>query len=271
MEDRTRAHLENQLRLLREDMLGELRSDMQIALGIKKRGRRTATVLGALSLVDASFHTRFNPDGHESILVHCRRGLERLYTLAEKDKRDYLKSNPGFLKHQSFGAFYCNKELLTFGFIWKDESGLLRSPPVVEIQMIGADALCKVLNTFLENKPLYFALVDTSVFAYEPVLRRPKNIKELPLDTCLLNLSGADQIEFKPRPGIQNVIDELTARLGRNWRKISNHTVDKDQLRSIVDALSRPVSTILGPPGKRYPSYVIVGLEEFRSRAHTCL
>lgn len=71
MKDRARTHLDNQFRLLREDMLGELRSDIQIALGIKKRGRQTATVLSKLSFAGVEFETNRNADGRVSILLHC--------------------------------------------------------------------------------------------------------------------------------------------------------------------------------------------------------
>ncbi|MBE3041236.1 hypothetical protein IMZ48_01340 [Candidatus Bathyarchaeota archaeon] len=253
IEDRTSAHVENQFRLLREDMLGELRSDIQIALGIKKRGRRSATILGKLSLVNVDFRTRFNSEGRVSVLLHCGTGLEPFSALPEKGRKAYLSSNPRFLKHQSFGAFFYNNELLTFGFICKDgrdETNLLQSPPVVEIQMPDVDALRKVLGPLLQNKLLNFALVDTAVFAYEPVLKRLKNIKELPLDACLSNPSGADHVEFQPRPGMQHTITKLKGRVGESSCKISRHPVDNDQLRSIIGALSRPVSAILGPPGK---------------------
>ena len=254
MEDRTRAHLENQFRLLREDMLAELRNDIQLALGIKKRGRRTATVLSQLSFAAIDFQTRYNPEGRVSLLLQCKKGLERISGLSEKDRKSFLASsaNSKFLKHQSFGAFFSDKELLGFGFIFRsrDDTNLLMKTPIVEIQMPDVDALRKVLESLLQGRPLDFALVDTAVFAYEPVLTRLKSIKELPLDTCLLNPSGADEVEFQPKPGVQRLIDELEPRLDRTGCTIDNHSVDKDQLQSIIDALSHSVSAIIGPPGK---------------------
>ena len=254
MVDRARAHLENQFRLLREDMLGELRNDIQLALGIKKRGRRTATVLGKLSFDAIDFQTRSNADGRVSLLLQCEKGLESFSRLSAKDKKSFLASNASskFLKHQSFGAFCCDKELLAFGFIFRsrDDTNLLMKIPVVEIQMPDVDALRKVLESLLQGRPLDFALVDTAVFAYEPVLTRLKSIKELPLDTCLLNPSSAGEIEFQPKPEIQCLIEKLKLGLGKTGCSIGKHPVDKDQLQSIIDALSRSVSAILGPPGK---------------------
>lgn len=254
MEDRARAHLENQFRLLREDMLGELRNDIQLALGIKKRGRRTATVLSKLSFATIDFQTRFNADGRVSLLLHCDKGLERISSLSDTARKEFFasKANARFLKHQSFGAFCCDKELLSFGFIFRDrnETNLLLKPPVVEVQMPDVDSLCKVLDALQQGKPLDFALVDTAVFAYEPVLTRLKSIKELPLDVCLLNPSGAGEIEFQPKSGIQRLIEKLEPCLDKTGCTIDKHPVDKDQLQSIIDALSRPVSAILGPPGK---------------------
>ncbi|SPO07334.1 related to ECM32 - DNA dependent ATPase/DNA helicase B [Cephalotrichum gorgonifer] len=260
VDERAKAHLENQFRLLREDMLGELRSDIQIALGIKKRGRRTATVLGGISVIGVDFQTKFNADGRVSILVHCAKGLERLSGLSEHSRKAFLSSQPGFLKHQSFGAFCCGKELLAFGFIWKDEAKLLRTPPVVEIQIPDIDALRKVLGALFQSKPLDFALVDTAVFAYEPVLKRLKCIKELPLDICLLDPSRADAVKFEPKPGIQSLIEDLKAQGSKEGCKIVGQPVDGDQVRSIVDALRLPVSAILGPPGtgKSYVGALIV-------------
>lgn len=260
MEDRARAHIENQFRLLREDMLGELRNDIQLALGIKKKGRRTAMVLSELSFAAIDFQTRSNTDGRVSLLLHCEKGLERISGLSEKARKAFFASNTRFLKHQSFGAFCCGNELLSFGFIFRDrnEENLLLKPPVVEIQMQDAHALHKVLDALLQRKPLAFALVDTAVFAYEPVLTRLKCIKELPLDICLLNPSGAGEIEFQPKPGIQRLIEGLKPCLDKTGCTIDKHPVDKDQLQSVIDALCRPVSAILGPPGKY-----------FRTSAHT--
>ena len=254
-EDRVKEHLDNQFRLLREDMLGEIRSDIQIALKVKKSGRRTATVLSGLSLFDINFRTRFNSDGRVSVLVRCKKGLEKFSALPEKRRKDFLNANPGFLKHQSFGAFCCNEELLAFGFVWKEEEMLLRTWPVIEIQVPDGDALRKVLGALLQHKPLDFALVDTAIFAYEPVLRRLKSIMELPLDTCLLNPAGADELEFQPKPGIQRAVDDLKSYIGNPGTTCTIHKkpVDDDQIQSIINALSRPVSTILGPPGRLSP------------------
>lgn len=157
------------------------------------------------------------------------------------------------MKHQSFGAFCCEKELLAFGFIYKDETKLLRNPPVVEIQMPDVSALQKVLSALLQPRPLDFAIVDTAIFAYEPVLKRLKSIKELPLDDCLLNSSDVNEIKFEPTSSIQRLVKELDSCLGQGGSAICEHPVDDHQIRSIINALTQPVSAILGPPGRFTP------------------
>lgn len=124
-EDRTMTHLDNQSRLLREDMLGELRNDLQVALG-KKRGRSTGSSLGDLSIAG------LNMEGDDLCLaLYCGIGLEKITSLNPTDRKKFLKKSTEFLKHQSFGPLLSDKDIYGFAHVSRNIDLLVRDPPVV--------------------------------------------------------------------------------------------------------------------------------------------
>ena len=87
-EHRVAMHLDNHFRLLREDMLAELRNDLQIARG-QKKGRRSALVLRNLSAVGISCgdEKRWKPC---ALAVQCGSGLEQLTALSPSQRKEFL-------------------------------------------------------------------------------------------------------------------------------------------------------------------------------------
>jgi hypothetical protein len=75
------VHLDSQFRLLREDMLGELRNGLQVALG-KKKGRSLGISLGNLSI--AGLHME---EDEPCLAVHCGSGLEKMTRLDASGRR----------------------------------------------------------------------------------------------------------------------------------------------------------------------------------------
>ncbi|PKS09397.1 hypothetical protein jhhlp_004012 [Lomentospora prolificans] len=263
IKDRPRAHLDNQFRLLREDMLDVLKHDIQVATGVKKWGRKQPLVLGGLKLVHIHLRTSFNPSARVSLIVACTTGLEKLTTMPIAERKKFLKGQYGFLKHQSFGAFCKKKEPFAFGFVWRDEDKLAAARPLVEIQISHTEALGEVVKGLASREPIDFISVDTPMFAYEPVLEQLKDIKELPLEESLLDVAAATSTDFKPKKDVSALIE----RLKHGGDCIGSHSVDKAQLDSLIAAFSQAVSLIQGPPGTG-KSYVGALFVKFAVRAN---
>jgi len=262
MEDRARAHLDNQFRLLREDMLDELRHDIQVATGVKKRGRKTPVVLGELRLEDILLRTKFNTNARVSLIVSCKTGLESLTKLPVKQRKKFLQNQPRLLKHQSFGVFCKGQEPFAFGFLWRDEDRLAEAKPIIEIQMSHINGFQRVLEAFYSQDAINFISVDTPIFAYEPVLEQLKGIKELPLEEYLLDPSSANFQSSKPNKGMEKALSLFEKYTDAAGITLMGHPVDRAQVRSLIAALKQPLCVIQGPPGtgKSYVGALFVKL-----------
>jgi hypothetical protein len=124
---RTTSHLDNQFRLLREDMLCETREEFQIACGKRKKAR-TITMLQKLSLLEVFFATgrRQHPCG---MVISCLAGLEALMRLGPDDRKILLKRDKGYLRHQSFGCLLRDQEIVSFATVDRQVDFLLEDPP----------------------------------------------------------------------------------------------------------------------------------------------
>ncbi|KAI3396201.1 hypothetical protein diail_339 [Diaporthe ilicicola] len=248
--ERTAFHLDNIFRLTREDLLGELRSDWQIAQG-RKSGRRSALTLRKLSPI-------FLELGDEkarkkcSLALQCGAGLEELGKKQAGSRKKWLEDNKSYLRHQAFGALYRGQEIFDFAFLDRDINGLLESPPVVILQFTDEKALKKALLALKTAQDVMFTLVDTPVFAYEPVLERLKDMREVPLQDELLNLSQTRD-DFQPHKALQMITERLESSTAgvsiKSGRVNKDLQLDYSQRHSLIHALSMRCSVIQGPPG----------------------
>ena len=271
-EERPAAHLDNQFRLLREDMLAELREDLQVATGAKK-GRRTLLVLH--KLVPVGFGTGDNSGTGKfstkkcTLSVCCHAGLEVLSAKGdEKARKKYLEDHPALLRHHAFGVFCRGKEIYGFASVDRNVDKLSQSPPVVSLQFTNEAGLGRVLLALRlpGHEDVQFILVDTAVFAYEPVLLELQRMTDVPLLDALLDPAT---ILADPEPSLEipetlsRFADKLGSELdiarhkdalvtlpawpGDSGKKIK---VDESQLSALYLALTSPVSVIQGPPGR---------------------
>lgn len=252
MSERPALHLDNIYRLTREDLLGELRSDWQNTQG-RKRGKRSAVTLGnlwpiGLDLGDDKFRKK------SCLAISCSAGLEQLANMHQTSRKKWLKDHPNYLRHQAFGALYRGQEIFGFAFIDRDIDQLIRSPPVIILRFADERAFTKALLAFKTLPGLNFTLVDTPVFAYEPVLERLKVMDELPLQDSLLNPSESVD-DFDPEPSIQAIVERLSLMSDTTTIRLFSGVEDKmcnldhSQRQSLSNALSHKVSVIQGPPG----------------------
>ncbi|KAK4152576.1 helicase required for RNAi-mediated heterochromatin assembly 1 [Chaetomidium leptoderma] len=258
--ERPRAHLDNQYRLLREDMLAELREDIQVATGMKK-GKRTAQALGHLD--PAGIDIGDDTTGRYkrcTLLVRCHAGLGFLRNLEVAARKRLLKDQPNLIRHEALGVVCRDKEILGFAFVDRDIEKLTQSPPIVSLQFTDPGGLRRALLalTLPNRESVQFLVVDTPVFAYEPVLLGLQRVTDLPLLDLLVNPTTIADSNFGIPQELQPLVTRLESaatNLGCTGvvRLVTTPTrqieVDDFQLAALLLALTNPVSLIQGPPG----------------------
>ena len=250
-EDRVGIHLDNQFRLLREDMLSDLRDDVRIATG-KKKGRRSPVILERLSLAGTQCG---EPKKWKqcALKLHCRLGLEKFAKMATAERKSYLKNNPRALKHQSFGCLLQGDQIVAFTILDRDEAALLEDPPAITLRICGDDAFKNLLLALKGRAPVDYIQVDTPFFAYEPVLQCLQDMKDIPLAQFLLGTSP-DEASQTTVSVDSTLLEELRAEgsLGVQRLLKTDQAIDLDQsqMDSLIAGLGQSVSLIQGPPGK---------------------
>ncbi|KAF2189155.1 P-loop containing nucleoside triphosphate hydrolase protein [Zopfia rhizophila CBS 207.26] len=251
LESRGAVHLDNQFRLLREDLLGELRSDFQIATGQKKGSRRNFVVPDLVfDGVDCGPETRRK---FCRIRLRCQNGIPQMARLTTaKDRKEFVKENRNFIRHQSFGCLISEGNVAAFATVDRDEDLLACSPPVLVLRIDDQSAFNKALLVSTSSTDLRFVQVDTAVFAYEPILKCLQKTTELPLQEQIIDLQpGSSVIDSNALP--TSVINRIRQDSHTNLRYVLRTTksiqLDSSQAESLLNGLTKKVSLIQGPPG----------------------
>ncbi|KAI0030556.1 P-loop containing nucleoside triphosphate hydrolase protein [Vararia minispora EC-137] len=254
---RVGTHLDNQFRLLREDMLFELREELQTVLdndGGKGGARRGFQVEG--------FHAVGVQNGagtkHEAkwgIEVECDQDLPFFMHDNPKDRKAYLASpdKRRILKHQSLTCLILDGEVVAFPTIHRDEEKLALPKPIIVLQLEGETATIQALTKLKTAKKTKLVQVDTAVFAYEPVLRSLQGMGR-PLLSPELFLWDADRDVvqpplFTPDSIISALTDNPSLNIGPILGLKKKVILDNAQCTSLLAMLSQRVSLIQGPPG----------------------
>lgn len=251
---RAHVHLDNQFRLLREDMLAELRDDLRVTTG-QKKGKRSTHILDDLWPVDID--TGDTQRGHIcALLVSVGSGLEMLRNKNPKERKRHLTENTNILRHQAFGVLCWENEIIGFAFVVRDIDNLIKDPPVIGLQFPSSDTIGKVLQAFHRRRRPRFVLVDTPVFAYEPVLNRLKDITQLPLEMQILRLNNSDgqdsDVKFLPAKHLLAFIQKCREGCtGTKSLRVGGtvYNLDQAQVDALIYAFESPLSAIQGPPG----------------------
>jgi hypothetical protein len=244
-------HLDNQFRLLREDLLGELRSDFQIATD-QKKGRRK-TVLKDLKLVDIECGT-VSKRKPCSLKLQCANDIPQLAQLRDvATRKKYVTENKNLLKHQSLGCLISNGSIVAFATVERNEDLLAEIPAVVVLRVADNSSFCKVLKACKLSHNLDFVQVDTAVFAYEPILKCLQSMSVLPLEEQILNLSpGSGEVLSGIQPS--RIINAIREKWEGDLQDIIGTQapiiLDLAQAESLLTGLAKRLSLIQGPPGK---------------------
>lgn len=249
-ETRGLTHLDNQFRLLREDLLGELRNDFQIATG-QKKGRKKL-VLEQLEYVgiDCGPSARRK---HCSLKLRCRGDVPQLRNIKGVDNRKkHLAKNKGLMKHQSIGCLISNGAVIAFATVERNEDYLAREPAVVLLRLPDVGSLGQVLMVCRTTSDLCFVQVDTAVFAYEPILKCLQSMTELPLEDQLISLIS-DSAETASGIEPTDIVEAIRERWEEDLQDVigSTHSINLDQAQaeSLLTGLMKKLSLIQGPPG----------------------
>ncbi|KAF4954475.1 hypothetical protein FGADI_5254 [Fusarium gaditjirri] len=259
IETRSQSYRDWLFRLLREDMLSELREDLQVAMSQKKSKRRPVA-LGLLTLVcintDYDMETKHIPPN--ALYVACQQGITFPNKLPKDGKKAFIEESKNFMKHDSFGALCCNGAIVAFGSLVRDVTNLLKTPPIVGIKFSDGSGLKKaieVLQGAFKDQVKFF-IVDTATFAYEPILQRLKTIAEFPLEAQLIDAEQAAQ-DGPRSTSLDALSHQLRSALdsGLKVKMPSSLKLKKDiylqgaQLRSFIHGISSNLALIQGPPG----------------------
>jgi hypothetical protein len=253
-EHRVGIYLDNQFRLLREDMLGELRADLKIARE-KKKGKRSLTIDGLLLNGINCGDPRRRKDCR--LEFACTQGIPRLTTLMPDKRKKFLTDENRFLKHQSLGCLLDGNNIIAFAVVDREINELIKDTPILTLEVATGPAFEKLLLSSRSAHSLTFMLVDTAVFSYQPILQRLQEKTELALSNELL---FSDSLPEPPRSTVDigDIVKTIERTRGLNLHLLLGTTkqidLDPSQTESLLAGLTQRVSLIQGPPGKIHSS-----------------
>ncbi|KAI6040717.1 P-loop containing nucleoside triphosphate hydrolase protein [Pisolithus marmoratus] len=252
-ETRVADYLDNTFRLLRDDMMHELKEDIDIALK-KKQGRHRGLVIDGIKVVD--IHT--GPDNrrnHWGLMLQCDSDFPILKNVKEKNRKQFfLDDHRGsrMLRHQSLACLIGDGAVLSLGTIHREEDLLAKKPPIIVFQIEGQISLSKALLQLRTTKHLRLIQIDCAVFAFEPVLKALQKMPLLPLSEEILFWEDGKAIASPPV-----VVTQVTDSLSQNpsmdlkplLRTPNSIILDVSQVFSLLAGLKQRLSLIQGPPG----------------------
>uniref|UniRef100_D8QIN5 AAA+ ATPase domain-containing protein n=1 Tax=Schizophyllum commune (strain H4-8 / FGSC 9210) TaxID=578458 RepID=D8QIN5_SCHCM len=248
---RSSIYLDTQFRLLREDMLSELRDEVQIALG-QKQGKRRGRVITNLKLVNV-----FSGDSLRrqkwSLVFECSKDLWVFETKKPiRDRLEFLKKECKSIRHLSLSCLSVDGEVVAFPLIIREEPLIARKLPQIPLQFGGETSTILALERMKSAQNISLLLIDTAVFAYEPVLRALQQMTSVPLQDELLYWDDNQPPRAAPEApaSIINALERnQQTDLGTLLGMGKSIVLDPAQAASLTSALKQRVSLIQGPPG----------------------
>jgi len=245
------TYLDNQFRLLREDMVYDMREELEIMQG-KKKGHRMGLMVQGLKLLDLYCGT---PDRRVkwAILLECNSDLWVFDGVKPKDRKAALQNHRRFAKHGSMVCILIDDKPIGFGSIYRDEDLLSNQPPVFTVQLEGEASTVNVLTRLKTAINVKMVQINTALFAYEPVLKAIQNIKDVPLAEELLFWTKGSPTR-PPSFGELEIVATLKSNpcceLQEHLGTSTPVKLDEQQAASLVQGLTQKVSLIQGPPGE---------------------
>ncbi|KAI0152242.1 P-loop containing nucleoside triphosphate hydrolase protein [Hypoxylon sp. NC0597] len=246
--DRAFNHLDNQFRLLREDMLAEMREDLKCMKSGSKKPSWKNMVIKNLTLEELDKQAMLN-DRPCTLVLQCENDILQMGRASAEVRKKELKKTPAFLRHQSFGCLMKNGVLLAFATLDRNEDRLSLMPPRLCLQVIGADMLGEVFKA-LRSGTVDFLLASTPIFAYEPILERLKRKTDIELGhDILIHSKDPKESTIKPVSIIEALESSPTSNLRGLLKTTKNINLDPSQVTALIHGLKYQTCQIQGPPG----------------------
>nr|XP_018911146.1 PREDICTED: uncharacterized protein LOC109039891 [Bemisia tabaci]XP_018911147.1 PREDICTED: uncharacterized protein LOC109039891 [Bemisia tabaci] len=243
-------HIDWQFRLLREDMLRDLREEL--AMWGQPKKRRRLLVIENLSMAGIQCDQRT----FWSLMLRCRDELPPFKNLKPNERKQFLKDNPKFLRNGFLACLFVGNDFITLGTLVRDENLLTQLPTVLCIQL-PPSGIEKVLLQLKEaSSGIRLLQVDTAIFSYEPILTQLKEMRELSLGQEIVAWKVGDPVP----PPDYNLSEELLDLMEhlyidcshdlQSYLRLQNSTkLDQAQAECFLTALQQKVTVIQGPPG----------------------
>lgn len=250
-------YLDILFRLLREDMMHELKEEIDIVLK-KKQGRHRGIVVNHVRL--AGVHTgAARQNTHWGLQLRCYPDLFVFKGIKDEDRRKFITDNDRgskIFRHQSLACLVVQDTILSLGTIHRDEELLAKKPPIVVLQIEGEANISKTLVQLKVAKQIRLVQIDTALFAFEPVLRALQKVQTLPLCHEILFWEAGTSVGSPPI-----TIPQITSQLAQNpsmdlqplLKTRKSIKLDVSQAQSLIIGLNQKLSLIQGPPGTFYP------------------
>ncbi|KUJ19424.1 uncharacterized protein LY89DRAFT_667379 [Mollisia scopiformis] len=248
---RSTMHVDNQFRLLREDMVGVIQDELKI-LGGLKHGHHKGMVIDKLRVrgIQANTGEKFiQPWG---LRLEWDELLPQLRKLAPGKMTDYLKNDQHILRHGNMCCIMIDDEIAAFPTISRDVHQLVKQPSSIVVQFTDDSTLSSTLFKAIGASNIKLIQLDSAIFAFEPFLRRLQAIADLPLEEEVVTWQSGDAIATSPlKPS--RILKGLEASAGKDVGRLlgiaKKVILDESQVASLCSCLSQRVSLVQGPPG----------------------
>ncbi|KAF3918213.1 hypothetical protein ABW20_dc0107429 [Dactylellina cionopaga] len=259
------SHLDCQFRLLREEMLNEIRADyhefikgQKVGLTTNHNSERSKLVLEGLEWGGWDFECciKFRKFG---IRLTLPSGFADVIDFQGASYNQLLEQDQSFpYKNNSMSCLVVGNEIAGFPILSRDVECLREDPPCIILTFDGKKAIefamtklwwALIYNT-QDNPQIKLICVDTPVFAHEPVLKRLQQMRTIPLANELIHYRKGNKIlktSFHPEQPAKYITPNKPLRdIVKGGTMMS---MDSQQCKAILRALQDKVALIQGPPG----------------------
>ncbi|KAL2044224.1 hypothetical protein N7G274_002929 [Stereocaulon virgatum] len=248
---RLAMHIDNQFRLLREDMLRDLREELQVAVGSRK-GRRKGLLIDGLAIDGIECDERKS----WSLRLQCLNDLSQLPNSKHDLRKKFIVENRKFLKHQSQACLIADGEIVALVTINRNEDLLAHYPPILCVQFTGSErSTSKALLGLKLAKFVQLVQLNTAIFAYEPVLGQLQNTRHLLLRDEILHWSPGRTLRSPPLLESTSIIDlvatvrsDPSCDLQQALELPKPTRLDLSQVECFMAGLTQRFSLVQGPP-----------------------
>lgn len=248
--NRLAVHLDNQFRLLRDDMLTEMREELHIMLG-KKSGNRRGLMFEGFKLHNIVCGDSTRREAWK-LQLQMTSDLSQLARLKPKDRKRFFEDETHVFKHESLVCLLVDGEIVAFPTVHRVVDQLAQKPPIITLELTDKGSTFKALLRLKSGQKVKLMQIQTGIFAYEPILRGLQGLVDYPLADDILHWTSGYAVSPSLQPPTK-LIETIEADLECDLRKLlqtpKSVTLDHSQALSLLSGLKQKVSLIQGPPG----------------------